>query len=225
MNNQQPEKIRLNSKTLDVHSIFNTIQGEGPFSGQRAVFIRLAGCNLQCPMCDTDYTEGRSQMSVEDILLDVGNVGGKTELVVITGGEPFRQDISNLANRLIADGYSVQVETNGTIFIESFPFSKVTIVCSPKTPKLHYKLIPHIDFYKYVISDGLVDSSYLPVNVLGLTYDKPIARPTKGKEVYVQPCDTKDDSGNRKNLDACIEAVMEMGYTLNLQVHKLIGVE
>ena len=51
--NTQPTEKRTNSQNLDITEIFFTIQGEGPFSGHRAVFIRLAGCNLQCPACDT----------------------------------------------------------------------------------------------------------------------------------------------------------------------------
>ena len=53
-NGQPIEKVqRTFDGTLEVHSIFKTIQGEGPFCGTPAVFIRLAGCNLQCPWCDT----------------------------------------------------------------------------------------------------------------------------------------------------------------------------
>ena len=60
MNQQAPEKQQLRGDgLLAVHSIFYTIQGEGPFAGETAVFVRLAGCNLQCPLCDTDYTSDR----------------------------------------------------------------------------------------------------------------------------------------------------------------------
>ena len=56
MINKQPIEKREPSYegTLQVHSIFKTIQGEGPFCGTPCVFVRLAGCNLQCPACDTD---------------------------------------------------------------------------------------------------------------------------------------------------------------------------
>ena len=57
INSQAIEKsAHYTTRSYDVHSIFPTIQGEGPFVGQPAIFIRLAGCNLQCPACDTDYT-------------------------------------------------------------------------------------------------------------------------------------------------------------------------
>ena len=227
MNTQQPEKIShsFDGSVLDVHSIFSTIQGEGPYSGQRAIFIRLAGCNLQCPLCDTDYTEGRFEKQVNQLVKDVVEVGGKSQLVVITGGEPFRQNITQLANLLLSEGYRVQVETNGTVYLENFPYNQVTIVCSPKTPNLHPKLVDYIDHYKYVVMKGKVDSDYLPINVLGLEYAKPISKPVEDKPVYIQPCDSKDQVENKSNLDICIKAVMEMGYTLNLQVHKIIEVE
>ncbi|WP_046973456.1 7-carboxy-7-deazaguanine synthase QueE, partial [Dyella japonica] len=96
-----------------------TIQGEGPFCGQPAVFVRLAGCNLQCPGCDTNYTSNRKKMSHSDIWQEIVHVTGeaKTKLVVITGGEPFRQpEVVNFINYLIdMKGYRVQVETNGTM--------------------------------------------------------------------------------------------------------------
>ena len=69
INIQPIEKRELSvDGSVQVHSIFYTLQGEGPFSGQPAVFVRLAGCNLQCPACDTDYTSRRTPMPVAAIL-------------------------------------------------------------------------------------------------------------------------------------------------------------
>ena len=68
--NLQPIEKRTKSADglLSLHSIFHTIQGEGPFCGTPSVFVRLAGCNLQCPACDTDYTQGRRAASAQEIL-------------------------------------------------------------------------------------------------------------------------------------------------------------
>ena len=225
MNEQKPEKIDHKSSTLDVHSIFDTIQGEGPFSGESAIFIRLAGCNLQCPLCDTDYTRGRKRLTATDVVEALTGIGSKAKLAVITGGEPFRQDITQLVENLLEFGYKVQLETNGTIFLEGFPYEKVTVVCSPKTPKIHSKLAPHVSAFKYVLSSGYVDYDYIPIKVLGLGYDTSVHKPKEGVKVYVQPCDSKHSVLNKANLETCIGAVKEMGYTLNLQIHKIIGVE
>lgn len=225
MNEQKPEKIDHKSAMLDVHSIFSTIQGEGPFSGQRAIFIRLAGCNLQCPLCDTDYTKGRKELTDNDVLREVLELRSKAKLVVITGGEPFRQNITGLVNKLLERGYSVQIETNGTIFLEDFPYEDVIVICSPKTPKINPKLEQHVDTFKYVITHGQVDSDYLPIQVLGLDYDTPVYKAKEGSKVFVQPCDSKQSELNENNLQTCIDAVEDMGYTLNLQLHKIIGVD
>ena len=57
----------LIGNSLEVVDLWQTIQGEGPFAGMRAIFIRLAGCNLQCPFCDTDYTSKRETLEVRMI--------------------------------------------------------------------------------------------------------------------------------------------------------------
>lgn len=215
-----------------IHSVFYTIQGEGPLAGHPALFIRLAGCNLQCPNCDTDYTSTRTLQTPEKVWdTVVATIGpGKCSLVVLTGGEPLRQDIDPLVTLLVKKGMRVQVETNGTLPpIGSWPyFEAVTIVCSPKTQHVNKLLEPNVDAYKYVLdyqhqhwNDGLP--------TLALCHPNPehkVARPTRpGTPIYVQPEDSYDSDHNRKNVDACINVCQAEGYILGVQMHKIVEVE
>ena len=161
MLNQQPieKSIDHPEGLLDVHSIFYTIQGEGPFSGFPAVFIRLAGCNLQCPWCDTEYTQGRRLAHPEVVAQYVHSLSLPKGLVVITGGEPFRQNLTSLLTHLDKLGHLVQIETNGTLAPSEFHYSKyprmdhyhgVYIVCSPKTGRVNPGIVRHACCFKYV---------------------------------------------------------------------------
>lgn len=215
---------------LDVHSIFPTIQGEGPFVGQPAIFIRLAGCNLQCPLCDTEYTAGRVRLSIPVVFDTVQeHIQTYKPLIVITGGEPLRQrNVVNLVDYLLDRGFRVQIETNGSTF-RSFPFANFdfTIVCSPKTGKIHPRLLAFIDYYKYVITAGDVDyGDGLPIRALNHPVHQRIARPPAKIDrarVYVQPCDTQDPETNAKSLQEAIKSCRDFGYTLCLQTHKIIN--
>lgn len=100
-----------------------TLQGEGPSTGQSALFIRLSGCNLSCPRCDTPYTwdwsrfvraTERRRMTVEE--LAAWCLGSPVRLVVITGGEPLLQQrtLASLVTCLADAGRRVEIETNGT---------------------------------------------------------------------------------------------------------------
>lgn len=223
-NRQQPEKPNYTGIELDVHSIFRTIQGEGPFAGRRSIFIRLAGCNLQCPGCDTEYTMGRQFMTPAQILRTIEHAHG--HLVVITGGEPFRQNIAPLVETLADAGFQVQIETNGTLFVE-LPWEKVTVICSPKTGSVNKQLQPHIAHYKYVLDAGSVGADGLPVAALGHPNSGVVARPHAGFSgiIYLQPMDTKRDDRNAANLDECLNSCMKHGYTLGLQLHKILAME
>lgn len=240
LNIQPIEKQSLLPKDgmLDVHSIFYTIQGEGPFCGYPAVFIRLAGCNLQCPFCDTNYTSDREPKTVLETVALVRNahvyttkhpftLPEKSPLVVITGGEPFRQNIAPLVRHLVAAGYRVQIETNGTLHVEDLPWDSITVVCSPKTGKVHPRLIPHIDAWKYVLSHDSIAEDGLPILALDHTASPMIARPPEGntKPIYLQPMDAQDGDINVMNRIACITSCMRYGYILQLQIHKLLGLE
>ena len=117
--NTQPieKKVHREDGIVEVHSIFYTIQGEGPFCGTPSVFVRLAGCNPQCPWCDTEYSSSRMEMTPFEVVVQakVRFRLPKGGLVVITGGEPFRQNLSYLLRALTEHGYYVQIETNGTL--------------------------------------------------------------------------------------------------------------
>jgi 7-carboxy-7-deazaguanine synthase len=107
-----------NSMKLKVNEIFHSIQGESVHSGLPCTFIRLTGCNLRCRYCDTRYafTEG-NRRTVSQILEQVAGFG--CNLVEITGGEPlFQENTPELARSLLATGYQVLVETNGSLDID-----------------------------------------------------------------------------------------------------------
>ena len=227
MNQQPPEKSVYDEYgILDVHSIFLTIHGEGPFTGHRAVFVRLAGCNLQCPMCDTEYTSGRSRMSPEEIRKVVRSLVCADCLVVITGGEPFRQNLCPLISTLLSDGLKIQIETNGTLY-QDLPYSEITVVCSPKASSVNKKLLPHIAALKYVLQHNDIQDDGLPSRALehpnsGMLYRPPAEY---GGIIYVQPADAQDTWKNNMNLGAAISSVLTHGHILCLQTHKITGME
>jgi len=104
---------------MRVNEIFCSLDGEVNQWGQGkpTVFIRLQGCNLRCPYCDTKQTwdlEGGGELSVYEIMEKVNSSGfGK---VTITGGEPlFSPEFVMLAKALVGMGIQISVETNGTI--------------------------------------------------------------------------------------------------------------
>jgi 7-carboxy-7-deazaguanine synthase len=240
MINKQPIEKREPSYegTLQVHSIFKTIQGEGPFCGTPCVFVRLAGCNLQCPACDTDYTSNRNIMGPGEILFHVNELWRgprwRKGLVVITGGEPFRQHIGELIDTLLHHGYFVQVESNGTMNPPAQFWNKDTgmrvgayLVISPKTGKLNPLALEAACALKYVVAEGDIHTDGLPLHALDHPSKPYPARPPHGWDcpIYVQPMDAKSTAQNHRNTAAAVQSCLEHGYILQLQVHKYIGVE
>ncbi len=111
---------------LKVSEIFESLQGEGPSVGTPCVFLRLATCNLRCTWCDTAYTWDWEKYRYEDEVrsMDVGSVATRlleasARRLVVTGGEPLLQQASllQLLERIDgeAEGFFVEVETNGTL--------------------------------------------------------------------------------------------------------------
>lgn len=199
---------------LFVQEIFLTIQGEGPFVGHPAVFVRLGGCNLACTFCDTEF-ESFTQISIDKILEKILFL--KTKLVVITGGEPMRQPIEKLCQLLLENDLKVQIETNGTIFRNLS--DKVHIVCSPKAPcnkyyKIREDILGRINALKFLISKNHEVYNDVP-DVGQKGYNIPI---------YVQPMDEYDEELNKQNTEHTIKLAQKFGYILSVQVHKFVSI-
>lgn len=231
--NKQPaeKRVHRHDGLLDVQEVFYTIQGEGPYAGYPAVFVRTAGCNMQCPSCDTDYTSQRRLWSVPDL---VGEIYRKADgckwldsrkLIVITGGEPFRQPLGELI-RSLGDEFLIQIETNGTLYDPTLAgwWHHVKVVCSPKGAHVNPQLRPVVTALKYVGRELELDhEDGLPMNALGGV--RP-ARPWPGftGPIYLQPIDDGDEVRNLANMEAVVRSCMRYGYRLCVQLHKLPGV-
>ena len=120
-----------------ITEIFKSIQGEGTRAGLPCIFVRLTGCNLRCAWCDTAYAfHGGQKMSGEEGLERVEALGqtsngsrSNVPLVELTGGEPLLQaEVYPLAERLLAAGHVVLIETSGERFIGGLPKAVIKIV-------------------------------------------------------------------------------------------------
>lgn len=164
---------------LTVNEIFYSIQGESTFAGLPCIFIRLTGCNLRCSYCDTEYAfyDG-VQMSVDEILDSIKKYNCK--LVEITGGEPLLYKNSyELMTRMLNSGYSVMLETSGSLPIKQVD-SRVKIIIDLKTPsskmsdKNFYENLDYlkaIDEVKFVIG-SLEDFEWAKNTVLKYHIDR-----------------------------------------------------
>ena len=118
---------------LKVNEIFASVQGESTHVGSPCTFVRLAGCNLRCTWCDTQYAwEGGQTMTVDAVLERVRAID--LELVEITGGEPLLQEaVYPLMAALIDSDFLVLLETNGSVDLSKVP-DEVTKVMDLKCP-------------------------------------------------------------------------------------------
>lgn len=189
---------------MQISEIFYSIQGEGAFAGTPAVFVRLAGCNLSCDFCDTDYSL-KFLAEPAEIVRRVQNAGGACPMVILTGGEPLAQaQTPELIAALRAAGKRVHIESNGTVYAPLPPDVWLTI--SPKE-RVDRRMAARANEAKLIV-DGRV-----PEEHVALFGELPV--------VLLAP-----EGNKRENVEIALEyaKARPQRFRLSLQTHKFIGV-
>ncbi|MEY8214689.1 MAG: 7-carboxy-7-deazaguanine synthase QueE [Colwellia sp.] len=218
-----------------INELFETIQGEGAFTGQPSIFIRLQGCPVACSWCDTKHTWKidisdevarkviltKSQetpqwanFTVDQILGIIRERGYKAKHIVITGGEPCMVDLTFLCQALEALEYSTQVETSGTFEIKVSKACWVTV--SPKINMrggyaiLNSAMLRANEIKHPVATEQHVDDLKVLLNEHNI----------EKTPIYLQPISQKP-----RATALAIATCIENNWRLSVQVHKYLGIE
>jgi 7-carboxy-7-deazaguanine synthase len=146
---------------MRITEIYASIHGETQYAGLPCTLVRTTGCDLRCAYCDSSYAfSGGKELSVDEILVEVERLG--LPFVLLTGGEPMLQtETVVLAERLLASGKRVAIETSGAHALGGLPPSVIRIV-DVKTPSsgecehVRWDLLADLrvcDAAKFVIAD------------------------------------------------------------------------
>lgn len=213
---------------LRVNEVFTSIQGEGYWTGLPVVFLRLQGCNLSCPWCDSKRTlnpDGGRLWHIGDLLNSIRM--RKPATVVITGGEPMMQaeGVYALIGAECSRPESYvhwHLETNGTLPVSPQWFNWITV--SPKPPDylIHDSVWPHWDELKIVV-DGPE-----AIRAAEQLADREAAgrfRPIHQQPIILQPV-----SNDPEMIQLIVDYLTEKRdwarrWRLGVQMHKYIGVE
>lgn len=224
------------SNSLKINEMFETIQGEGSFTGMPAIFIRLQGCPVGCPWCDTKHTweiNPEREQSVQQVLVKqapddswfsetadgilrlFATQGYLAKHVVITGGEPAMYDLRPLTSVLIDAGYSVQIETSGTF--EILVDDKTWVTLSPKVNMQGgYEIVDQALARADEIKHPIAMSKH--VEELDALLARPATNPAA--QIFLQPI-----SQQKRATDLAVATCIQRNWRLSLQTHKYIGIE
>ncbi|WP_200867442.1 7-carboxy-7-deazaguanine synthase QueE [Leptolyngbya sp. Heron Island J] len=197
------------TQTLPIVETFHSVQGEGVWTGVSAFFIRLAGCDVGCPWCDTKHswsTKHHPQQTIETLVKQATAVN--PHMVVITGGEPLMHNLSQLSKNLQESGLRTHLETSG-----AHPFSGQFdwVSFSPKQFKLpHQSIYPQVNELKVVVADAR-DLEWAEVQA---------ERVPKDAVKLLQP-----EWNSLDSLSLIFDYVLKHpDWRISLQTHKFLGV-
>jgi organic radical activating enzyme len=206
---------------LKINEIFWSFQGEGLRVGVPSVFLRFAGCSVQCPYCDSKdswKSEAGASVSIEEILSEIEKHQKKypQSQVVITGGEPLEQELSEITTALKKKNNFLSIETNG-IHFQDLPIDWWTI--SPKDVTDYFI---HEDLLKKINEIKLVVNKSLTIDVIKRTRSiVPVSVP-----IFLQP--EANDNNRYVNtfslFQQCQEEQLE-NIRCGIQLHKIYEVK
>lgn len=191
-----------------INEIFYSLQGEGFFTGVPSVFIRFSGCNLKCPFCDTDHTNGK-YMSMEEIIDEANKYPARH--IVLTGGEPALFVTEEFIDRLkSATGNFIAIETNGT---RKIPQNIDWITMSPK-----FEFCGNAGQLAIVKCDEL--------KVVYQNQDLSKYNHIEASYRFLQPCDCHNDKLNsvitKQTIETCLK---NPEWRISLQIHKYLQIK
>ena len=218
-------------ETFAVNEVFQSIQGEAHHTGTPSVFVRLQGCVVGCPWCDTKHTWNINfgqevgteamlakevdaptfaRLTQADILAVVTRFTARH--VVITGGEPCTYDLRRLTEALIRAARSVQIETSGTQPVRVDPATWVTV-----SPKLG------MPGGFAVLDEALARANEIKLPIGKVSDVEKLSALIAGKittdEIWLQPI-----SRSAKATELCIRYATARNWKLSVQIHQFLGV-
>ena len=218
-----------------INELFETIQGEGAYTGQPSIFIRLQGCPVGCSWCDTKHTWGIelsdevspqkmlaktnetplwASFSAEDILALVREKSYQAKHIVITGGEPCMYDLRPLCELFEQAGYSTQIETSGTFEVMTSADCWVTV--SPKVNmRGGYEILTTAMSRANEIKHPVATEQHVDDLKALLQLHN-----VNNTAIYLQPISQK-----KRATELAISTCIANNWRLSVQVHKYIGIE
>lgn len=198
---------------MRVNEIFYSVQGEGRWTGRPALFVRLSGCNLRCPFCDTDF-DAYTEMPAEEIIGELKRLSASCRFVVLTGGEPTLQVRPDFVEQLHRSGYFVAMETNGA-YTDSSSLGVDWVTLSPKGPYTGAALKTFRAHELKMVMDDVVSED--EITAVQTAVDVTC--------YYLQPCDTGDARRNQTIRQRVFDFIQRHPeWTLSLQIHKILNV-
>ena len=219
-----------------INEIFQSIQGEGYFTGQPAIFIRLQGCDVGCSWCDTRHTwvvdparevvssqildrssnsDCWASMTTEQLCKSLRDLGYTARHVVLTGGEPCQYDLRPLSCALLEQGYQVQIETSGTTEILADAGCWVTL-----SPKIGMKGGYPILDSALLRAQEIKHPVAMEKHIHDLDHLLARCQHGAGKVICLQPI-----SQQRRATELAIRICIERNWRLSVQMHKYLNVD
>jgi 7-carboxy-7-deazaguanine synthase len=213
--------------------IYKSVQGESSHAGRPCIFVRLAGCNLRCSWCDSEYTFTRGyKLSEDEVVAEIAKLA-PIKLIEFTGGEPLLQEreLIPLMERLLAQGYELMIETSGERPIDKVPqavYKIVDVKCPASGESGRFRMtnlasLTERDELKFVITnrdDYEFARDFIRTNALE----------TRGPQILLSPAFSKTPSPERSTTNCLldprelVEWMLADGLNarLSLQIHKYI---